>query len=380
MKITIITSPSLPVPPLNGYGGSQRGVWELIDGLKKNECKIELFAPMNSTVNVDSLKSNINIGIWEEENSFLEASERTDLKEKYDKYIMDEIFAGQPDIINIHYDSPYIINELCKNTDIPIIYSPHNRITPEMTTILNHNQNRLHIVALSVSHYNDIIGSINNNIKMSVIMYGINPMDYPYTNSDFKSLPIFTKMGENKDYILSIGKICKAKGQLTAIKIARELNKKLVIAGSVFGREIAQEQAYFENVIQNVDDKLIYYFGSANEVQKKELMRNAAALLYTGGAEDISWREPFGRVLVESMATGTPVIAWNQGAIKEIVINGKNGYIVESVDEAKMAIEQVHQINRRECREHVLKSFNSERIAKEYLKLFTSIIIQRMPV
>ncbi|ACI18893.1 glycosyltransferase [Dictyoglomus thermophilum] len=393
LEITIIVSPSLPVPPFKGYGGTQRGVWELIKYLRE-DYKIRLFAPGSSSVEVDTLMTNIPFGLWEEGIN-LSKEERAILQKSYDRFVIDSLNSNPPQLINIHYDSPFIIRQILQRFNCPIIYSPHNQINTEIRLILEDliagrikREAPFIIIALSLSHYHEIIKGIpmnfnkNKYIKIIPIYYGCDVEDFPFSpfvltdSPEEPSIKILKSLKrKNINYFITIGRICKIKGQLTAIKLIKEIKGCLIIAGSVFEREKEQEMDYYKKVLEQCDGKDIIYYGTANEDEKRELMKYAVASLYFGGSEDPYWREPFGRVLVESLAVGTPVIAWNQGAITEVIIDGLVGFVVKTFDECILKINHVKSIDRYLCRMYVDKIFSSRRVAREYKSLIKDVLV-----
>ena len=116
-------------------------------------------------------------------------------------------------------------------------------------------------------------------------------------------------------------------------------------------------------------DKQIIYIGEISSEHKKHWYRHARATLFP-----IQWGEPFGLVLVESMACGTPVIAFNKGAVPEIVVDGKTGFVVDSMDAMIKAVGHINNINPRDCREHVQNNFSIKSMAGKYSELYHQII------
>ncbi len=112
-------------------------------------------------------------------------------------------------------------------------------------------------------------------------------------------------------------------------------------------------------------DPLIEYIGEADESQKNELLGGALALLFP-----IQWPEPFGLVMIEAMACGTPVIAFRNGAVDEVIKHGVSGFIVESIDEAVDAVRQVAKLSRASCRQHFETNFSADRMVEAYLQVY----------
>jgi glycosyltransferase involved in cell wall biosynthesis len=130
---------------------------------------------------------------------------------------------------------------------------------------------------------------------------------------------------------------------------------------------------YFEQEIKpHIDGKQIEYLGEANHAQKCELMGKAVATLFP-----ITWREPFGLVMVESMVTGTPVIAMALGSTPEVIVHGKTGFLCHSIDECIVAIDKAAELNRAACREHVLNNFSVQRMTEGYEAVYQQILAER---
>lgn len=168
---------------------------------------------------------------------------------------------------------------------------------------------------------------------------------------------------EKDDYLLFIGKIAPWKGTHIAIQIARSLGRRLKIAGPPWS-------PYFEEEIApSLDDSLIEYVGEVNLAQKVSLYQHAAALLFP-----IQWEEPFGMVMIEAMACGTPVIAFRRGATSEIVLDGRVGFIVDTIEEMSDATKKLKQIAPQVCRDYVVSHFNARRMAEQYVDIYQKIL------
>lgn len=194
-----------------------------------------------------------------------------------------------------------------------------------------------------------------------------------------------------RDYLLSIGRITKDKGQDLAIRVAEAADERLVIAGNVQNK--AKDRAYFESLEASIDlmtdanssltgreyyvnvmkpildsGARIIYIGEVTSAQKKMWYLHAKATLFP-----IQWGEPFGLVLIESMACGTPVVALGEGAVPEIVIHGKTGFVVDSVAQMIDGVKSLDRISRADCRRHVEDNFSVAAMARKYAALYHSI-------
>jgi len=164
--------------------------------------------------------------------------------------------------------------------------------------------------------------------------------------------------------LIFLGRIEKIKGCHTAIEVAKVTNNKLVIAGNI--SKLPEEINYYEQEIKpSIDGKQIIFVGEVNDVQKNDWLGKAKALLMP-----IEWNEPFGIVMIEAMACGTPVLAFNRGAVPEVIDHGVNGFISENEEEMIKYVQQCETIDRSAVRRIAEERFSVEKIGKEYLSLY----------
>ncbi|HEX5057640.1 MAG TPA: glycosyltransferase family 4 protein, partial [Gammaproteobacteria bacterium] len=172
--------------------------------------------------------------------------------------------------------------------------------------------------------------------------------------------------GEPGSYLAFLGRISPEKGVDRAIEIARRTGIPLRIAAKISH----QDREYFEKIIKPMlDNPLVEFIGEISESEKNEFLGKARALLFP-----INWPEPFGIVMIEAMACGTPVIAWPMGSVPEVMEHGHTGYVVSSIEEAAAAAERAGDINRRRCREIFEQRFTAGRMAREYLRVYERLI------
>ena len=217
-----------------------------------------------------------------------------------------------------------------------------------------------------------------------VIHHGIDVEDSP-----FKSHP------GTQDYLFSIGRITHDKGQDKAIEIAKRTGSRLILAGNVQNK--ATDREFFKRLQQSIDlvvdagtpfagsdyykhvmkpildsGKQIIYIGEVDSTKKKLWYQHARATLFP-----IQWGEPFGLVLIESMACGTPVVAFRKGSVPEIVIHGKTGFVVDSIDNMTDTVRALHLIDPSDCRKHVKENFSIASMARKYVELYQVIVDER---
>jgi glycosyltransferase involved in cell wall biosynthesis len=167
-------------------------------------------------------------------------------------------------------------------------------------------------------------------------------------------------------YLAFLGRICADKGILPAIEIARRAGLTLKVAAKVD----PADQAYFEREVRPILDHSphVEFIGEIGDAQKPEFLGNAKALLFP-----ISWPEPFGLVMIESMACGTPVIAFNYGSVPEIMEDGLTGFVVDDIDGAVAATARLDQLFRPSIRSRFEERFSSRAMAQEYVRIYQEL-------
>jgi glycosyltransferase involved in cell wall biosynthesis len=215
----------------------------------------------------------------------------------------------------------------------------------------------------------------------NVVHHGIDVEEFPVKNAPNKG-----------SYLFTIGRVTRDKGQDKAIELAKQTGSKLIIAGCIQNK--AADRAFFAGLKNSIDlfvevgkysvdndyydevikplldcDKQIIYIGEISSEHKKQWYRHARATLFP-----IQWGEPFGLVLIESMACGTPVIAFNKGSVPEIIVDGKTGFVVDSMKDMIGAIDRIDDIDPRECRRHVRKNFSIAKMAYNYSELYQQAV------
>jgi glycosyltransferase involved in cell wall biosynthesis len=185
-----------------------------------------------------------------------------------------------------------------------------------------------------------------------------------YNSIDVDTFP-FEK--DKDDYLLFMGRMSYEKSPHLAVQVARAVGLKLIIAGQM---RMPWEKEYFEEELEPlIDNETVVYLGEADAVQKRQLYRKARCLLVP-----INWEEPFGLVMVEAMACGTPVIAFNRGAASEIVLPGENGFLVNDVAGMADAISRVGEIEPAMCRASVADRFSPQALGRGYLELYEKML------
>jgi len=256
-----------------------------------------------------------------------------------------EIFehAADFDIIHNHFDFlPLTYSGL---VDTPVVTTIHGFSSPSIVPVYKKYNNRSYYVAISDSDKSPELDYI------ATIHHGIDVAQFPFS-------------GAEGEYLLFFGRIHPDKGVYEAIEVAQRIGMKLVIAG------IIQDKDYFASKVEpHIDGVTVEYLGSVGPDRRAEVLGGALALLHL-----ISFDEPFGLSLVESMACGTPVIAFRRGSMPEIIRDGETGYIVEDIEGAINAVASVTSINRSTCRADVEKRFSNTRMVRDYVRVYDTIL------
>jgi glycosyltransferase involved in cell wall biosynthesis len=258
-----------------------------------------------------------------------------------------EVFerAADFDLIHNHYDFlPLTYSALVKT---PVVTTIHGFSSPSIIPVYKKYNARSHYVAISEADKSPELDYI------ATIHHGIDIAQFPFLEAEGK-------------YLLFFGRIHSHKGVREAIEVAQRVGIKLVIAG------IIQDQDYFAAEVEpHIDGKTVEYLGSVGPDQRADVLGHALALLHL-----ISFEEPFGLSMVESMACGTPVIAFPRGSIPEIIRHGTTGFIVEDIEHAVDAVADVRSIDRSACREDVERRFSHTRMARDYVDAYEKILDQ----
>ena len=193
--------------------------------------------------------------------------------------------------------------------------------------------------------------------------------DLNYVGNVYNSIDVdsYQFSQEKGDYFTHIGRISQDKGTDIAVDVALEAGINLVIAGKIDpGKDT---RFYEERIAPKVDGKQIIYKGEVPEEEKRTLLRDAKGFIFP-----LQWAEPFGLVMAEAMASGTPVIAFPFGSVPEIVKNGKTGFVTNDFEQMVEAVKDIESIDPRDCRKQAVEEFCVSRMVDEYEKLYKKVI------
>ncbi len=357
MKIAILGSVAVPVPP-PFQGGTEWIVYHQAKGLSERGHKVILFASRAAAENfknpnirvvevgggnlVSGSKAEISL-----DPSLVEGSRKFRLETAYLSKVGEKLLELKDnyDIILNNMRGEAVFLPLAKLLDKPLVNVMHLNIFDELAGLFR--------------DFNTKIITISNSQRKSYP--DLNYLATVYNGVDTKKFIFSDRPG---DYLLMLGSIGWHKNQGAAIRVAKALGLKLILAGKI------RDKNYFEELKKDIDGEKIKWFGELSFENKVKLYKEAKVFLFP-----INWEEPFGLVMIESMSCGTPVVAFNHGAVSEVVVNGLTGYIVENDSQMVEAIRKINQIKRENCRKHVEENFTVEKMVDDYEKALLRIEI-----
>ena len=195
---------------------------------------------------------------------------------------------------------------------------------------------------------------------------GLNYIHTVYNGIDTDSYT-FQQTPTQPAYLAFVGRLSPEKGPVEAIKIARATGLPLKMAGKI---DVVDRDFYREQLEPQIDGEQIQYLGEVSHEQKVQLLGGATVTLFP-----ITWREPFGLVMIESMATGTPVIGMALGSVPEVIAHGKTGFVCYSLEKMIEAIPEAIKLDRQTCRDYVLSRFSVQSMTDEYEKAFQMVLV-----
>jgi len=259
--------------------------------------------------------------------------------------LLEEVFRRAADFDIIHFHTDYFHLPVSSRMKTPHLTTLHGRLDlPDLPKIYQRFR-RAPLVSISDAQRAPLPWAN----WLSTIHHGLP-----------KSL--YTLSEESEKYLAFIGRVSPEKGVDKAIEIATRANLPLRIAAKVD----KTDQAYFESAIKPLlKNPLVEFSDEIGDEEKQEFLGNALALLFP-----IDWPEPFGLVMIEAMACGTPVIAFPRGSVPEVLDDGITGFIVQNVDQAVEAVHKISYLSRKRCREVFETRFSDSRMAQDYARQY----------
>ncbi len=337
MKIAILSPIAWRTPPVK-YGPWEQVASNIAEGLVDKKIDVTLFATANSItrgklqyVSEEAYSENPDIDpkVWE-------CLHISNLMEQADQF----------DLIHNHFDFlPLTYTGLIKT---PVLTTIHGFSSPKILPVYKkYNRNNFYV-------------SISNSDRCPDLEYIATVYNGIDTNR-------FTFKRNSLDYLLFFGRIHPEKGTYESIQIAKQSGRKLIISGLI------QDQEYFDSKIKPyINDDDIVYAGNSGPGERDKLLGEAYALLHP-----VSFEEPFGLSVAEAMMCGTPVIAFKRGSMPELILNGKTGFLVETVEEAADEVANIKSIDRKYCRDYAVSKFSRQRMVDGYIKVYEKILAIR---
>ena len=306
MRIALIAPPFIPIPPKR-YGGTELFVAHLAEGLKQNGIDVVVYASGDSTVNVE-VRSLYQRSEWP---------------------IQEEIFGNLKDVNHTAWAMADAVRDCdilhlnsasglagSRFVDCPFVYTVHHPHEQPLSDFY------AYFPEINYDAISEFQCSMETMAKRSTIQHGIRMGDYHLQET-------------KRPYLSFIGRLAPVKGPHLAIEVAKKTGIPLKIAGEI--QPLFRN--YFESQVKpHLDGRFIEYIGEADAAAKNELLGNSMAMLFP-----IQWNEPFGFVMIEAMACGTPVIALKGGSVPEVVRNDVSGYICDNVEQMAERIRNTHK-------------------------------------
>ena len=359
MKIAILGSVALPVPPPY-QGGTEWIAYYQAEGLAKLGHTVLLFGAKGSAKGPYQLvevgggdtvegSSSTDSSLARSHLARLTESSRNLRKENvYLAQVMEELMnrKDEYDVILNNMRGEAVFLPFAKAQDKPFINVMHLPLFPELASLFK--EYNTHIITISNAQRKEF-PDLN---YLATVYNCVDTAKYAYD-------------AVGGDYLLMMGSITPHKNQEAAIRVAKSLGLKLVLAGKIGNPD------YFAKIKPDIDGEMIKWIGELGFEEKLQLYQKAKAFLFP-----INWSEPFGLVMIEAMSCGTPVVAYANGAIPEVVVHGKTGFVIERNSEEMMvaAVKKIDEIKREDCRKHVEEHFSIGKMVADYEKALTKLI------
>jgi glycosyltransferase involved in cell wall biosynthesis len=339
--LALLAPPWIPIPP-PAYGGIEQVVRLLAEGLVDAGHRVTLFAPPGSSspAEVESPlhaphPDEIQFSMWEVDH----------VARSFDA-IDAAAAAGDPfDIVHDH--TGFAALAMAQRLDTPLVHTLHGPFEPDLFRFYAYHGGKAQLVAIS---------GAQRDAAPEHLRGGIPVVPNPLAVEEWPFAP------RADGHLLWIARMNDDKGPQRAITAARAADMPLVLAGPI---PPGEEEFFAREVEPHIDGDRVRYEGEVGDDGKRALYTDARALLMP-----IRWAEPFGMVMVEAMACGTPVIAFPEGSAPEVVIDGETGFLVEDEDAMARAVARVDRIDRARCRASVEERFDVPTVVARYERVY----------
>jgi glycosyltransferase involved in cell wall biosynthesis len=342
MNVAQITSVYLSVPPRT-HGGTERIVYNLCRHLVRRGHQVELFASGDSKVDCP-VRSVVPVATLDDPGSTLYREKEFEARNTYNHYRQAERF----DLIHAHWPTlaPYFSDFTKTPTLVTYAY-----IEKELHDYYRENFLNCFPVCVSRAQTRAL-----GDESLPVVYNGIEPEEIPFNDRP-------------EDFFIIAGRMTPGKGIAEAIRIAKKANVRLLIVGNVTRHLPWSEEYFLREVKPHIDGKQIRHVEAMPYAELVATMSRARGFLFP-----LQWDEPFGMVVAESMAAGTPVLAYPRGSMAELIRDGETGFLARDEDEMVQAIASVEKLDRRRCREWVVKEFSVDRMIDGYEKVYRRVV------
>ena len=339
MRIAQVSPLIESVPPKH-YGGTERIVSYLTEELVHLGHEVTLFASGDSVTNARLIAPC---------QRSLRKNEKCKDPVAREVLLVDHVLehAGEFDVI--HFHTGYLHFPVCRCLSLPHLTTLHGRLDlPDLVPVFDRFRDEPLI-------------SISNAQRQPLAWANWQTTIYHGLPTD-----LFSFRRGSDDYLAFLGRISPEKGADRAVEIAKCVGIPLKIAAKVD----RADRRYFKRVVEPLlNEPYVEWVGEISDHQKNDFLGNAYALLFP-----IDWPEPFGLVMIEAMACGTPVIAYDRGSVPEVMDDGVTGFIVRELDEAAEAVRRVRNLSRARCREVFDKRFTATRMANDYIHMYQRML------
>jgi glycosyltransferase involved in cell wall biosynthesis len=333
MRIALIAPPLIPVPP-NGYGGTELFIAHLADGLTSRGHEVVVYANGESRLSCE-VRSTFREKDWPPQKFADVTLKNLD----HSAWAIRDAVDDEFDVVHLN---DAVALPLSRFLTRPCVYTMHH---PQEAVLSAFYARHPWVTYVAISDHQRKLEELP---RVRTIHHGIKMTHYRY-------------VARKQDYLAFLGRMAPVKGPHLAIEVARKAGIPLKLAGEVQ----PMFQDYWQSMVEpHIDGRTVEFLGEATQDVKNELLGNASALLFP-----IQWDEPFGLVMIEAMACGTPVLAFRGGAVAEIVQDGVNGWICRDTDDMEQRARGL-RISPQQCRAYVERCFSVERMTRDYEQLY----------
>lgn len=343
LRIALVSPPMLPVPPPT-YAGTERVVAALGEELVARGHDVTLFAPGDSEFS-GTLVASPERSLW--------SREYRDDVSSFINTTLAKVWARHEDFDIIHSHVETLGFLFARHCPTPVVTTLHGRLDVSGIPELLEEFRDIPLIAISESQRR----WCEDANWVATIHHGL-----PLENMPFSPDP-----GE---YLAFVGRITPEKGIADVIALARDTGHHLKMAAKVYDKH---EKEHFAEVVQPaIDEGIVEFLGEVGPLERDPLYAGAFATVMLG-----AWPEPFGLVAIESLATGTPVIARRAGALTETIEHGVDGFLVDDLTEAELAATKIPELDREEIRRRALERFSPQRMTDEYEAVYRAVLAAR---